>query len=135
MAITFEELLNPPTDPEDLGTRPSSGDAEFRNIVLSPDPSDDNALECPAASRAPGDNLIPVPNDVTTPTRLLHWLLERAVEEEGFTTNTPNLVTRVRSLTSTSLGLVTYKTQISLSLDDDFKDVTDVIEPTYTYPA
>lgn len=134
---TFANLLNPPATPGNLATRPDSGDATFRDISLSPSADDDENRTILAAAHAPGDHALPIPYACNTPSKLLKWLLDSFIVEQNLaTTSNPRVVTRTVVPTGTNNRFIqTYQVTLTLDLDSEVLDPTQIVEPTFTYPG
>lgn len=137
MSLIFNGLLNEPATPGNIATRPESGDADFRALSVSPGGSDDEARTISAATHAPGDHGLPIPFACTTPAKLLKWLLDSIIREQGLATNSPVIVTRSSLPTGTTGNTLrhTYNVSLSLNLEDEALDPAQVVEPTFVYPS
>lgn len=133
--FSFNELLNVPTDLDDAATRPSSG-ANFRALTAAGSDSDDTERTIPAASIAPGDHMLPIPNVCTTPVKLLHWMLERFYQEQQLIGSNFVVTQRTRSTANNGDTVRnTYSIRVDLDMSAEVIDPLQVTEPNISYPA
>lgn len=142
MAFGWTQLLNPRASTTE-DSRPESGDADFRRIAEASGSTDDTArtivggTDAPTTGQgaiAPGDHVVPVPYKCSSPTKLLHWILERFITEQANASPSSTVVTRTqRSLNSAGVLTVTYQVQVTMDLADEALDQDQLNEPTMTF--